>query len=285
MVGIRTRIAPTPSGYLHVGNGLNFLLAHAIARESGGTVLLRIDDLDAERTRPAYVEDIFESLHWLGITWDEGPRDAVDFARNWSQTGRMGPMYNMLERLRDMGVLFACICSRKELAGCTCRDQGLSFDATGTTWRLRVPAPCPVVINDLIGGSTTVDLNTLMPDPVLRQRNGSPAYQLASLADDLRFGINVIVRGEDLLPSTACQLYLAALLAEHGFLDVMFLHHPLITDDQGRKLAKSEGADSLRTMRSGGISPDQLKRDAADLLARLRDRCTSPGQRFKRGRT
>lgn len=270
MAGFRTRIAPTPSGYLHAGNALDFLLAHTLARESGGTVLLRIDDLDAGRARPAYVQDIFDSLHWLGIAWDEGPRDPVDFSSNWSQAGRLEPAHEMLWQLREMGALFACTCSRKQLTTCACRDAGLPFDVADTVWRLRVPRPCPVSIKGLFSGTVAVDLGNEMPDPVLRQRNGLPSYQLVSLADDLRFGIDTIVRGADLLPSTACQLHMAGLLGAGGFLNARFLHHPLLTDERGRKLSKSEGASSLRSMRMAGASSATLQREAAEMLARLR---------------
>lgn len=270
MSGLRTRIAPTPSGFLHAGNALNFLITHQLAREEGGTILLRIDDLDTERVRPEYVQDIFDSLHWLGITWDEGPRDAEDFHRNWSQTLRPEQANALLLELKDAGHLYACTCSRKQVAHCTCRARNIPFDLPDATWCLRVPSPCPVMIKTWPTGDAPVDLHDALRDPVLRQRDRSPAYQLASLADDLRFGMTLIVRGEDLLPSSACQLYLAELSGLGTFRHTRFLHHPLIPDDNGGKLSKSEGASSLRAMRMAGKPADKLRAQAADLVDQLR---------------
>lgn len=270
MSGPRTRIAPTPSGFLHAGNALDFLITHQLAREEGGTVLLRIDDLDTERVRPEYVQDIFDSLEWMGITWDEGPRDAEDFHQNWSQTQRLAEAHAMLLVLKDAGHLYACTCSRKQAAECPCRELDLPFDARETTWRLRVPDTCPITLKNWPTGSIHLDLRSALRDPVLRQRNGSPAYQLASLADDVRFRTSLIVRGEDLLPSSTCQIHLAGLLRLDEFSDVRFLHHPLITDTDGRKLSKSEGATSLRAMRLAGETADHLYDRAAGVLALLR---------------
>ena len=270
MSGLRTRIAPTPSGFLHAGNALNFLVTHQLAREEDGAILLRIDDLDTGRTRPEYVQDIFDSLDWLGITWDEGPRDAEDFRENWSQTLRLEQADALLLALKDAGHLYACTCSRRQVADCMCRERDLSFDVPEACWRLRVPEPCPVVIKNWPLGEFRADLHSALPAPALRQSNGSPAYQLASLADDVRYGMSLIVRGEDLLPSSACQVYMASLLGLNTFCAIRFLHHPLIADNKGRKLSKSEGADSLRAMRLAGGTPDHLRKQAADLLALLR---------------
>ena len=270
MSGLRTRIAPTPSGFLHAGNALNFLITHQLAREQGCTLRLRIDDLDTERVRPEYVQDIFDSLHWLEIIWDEGPHDPEDFYRNWSLTFRTEEANALLIALKDAGYLYACTCSRSQVVSCTCGSKSIRFDLPNATWRLRVPEPCPMRINAWPNGEVLVDLHTALRDPVLRQRNGSPAYQIASLADDLRFGTTLIVRGEDLLPSTACQLYIAELLGSDTFHRARFLHHPLITDEHGRKLSKSQGAASLRGMRLAGEPADKLRAQAATMVARLR---------------
>ena len=269
MSGLRTRIAPTPSGFLHAGNALNFLITHQLARGANGAILLRIDDLDTERVRAAYIEDIFESLNWLGIGWDEGPRDADELRRIWSQASRTGDAARYLDVLGSAGHLYACTCSRKELEACSCRDRTVPFDAPGTTWRLRVPGSCIVTFNTWPQGSAQVDLRAAMRDPVLRQRNSAPAYQLMSLCDDVRFGMNLIVRGEDLLPSTACQVYLAGLLGFQSFSGARFLHHPLLMDAKGVKLSKSAGAHSLRSERLRGHSPDALIAQATETLARL----------------
>lgn len=263
-----TRIAPTPSGYLHAGNAIGFLITARLAKEQNASLRLRIDDLDAERARPEYVNDIFESLSWLRIQCSEGPAHAADHEASWSQDGRTPRYHELLAKLATDHHLYACMCSRRELPACTCCDRDIALDADGVTWRLRVPDTCPV---DIVGwkNNTRVDLAALMHDPVLRQRNGRPAYQIASLADDVDHGITFIVRGADLLPSTACQLYLARLLHLDAFARIRFLHHPLVTDAAGNKLSKSEGAASLKAMRELGRASDPLREQADAVLAEV----------------
>jgi glutamyl/glutaminyl-tRNA synthetase len=260
------RLAPTPSGYLHLGNAVSFVRTWRLARAEGAPILLRIDDLDADRKRPAYVEDIFESLHWLGISWDIGPRDAADFEAHWSQRHRM-PLYGeLLGRLRAEGHLFACECSRAQLqqmgAGGrypgTCREKGLPLDTPGLAWRVRVPEGTVASFRDEAKGPFRIDLSQGMGDFVVRRRDGIPAYQVASLADDLHFGVDSIVRGADLLDSTAAQCLLADRLGEGAFSRNRFWHHALVRDENGRKLSKSEGAESLHSLRAAGIGPEQI---------------------------
>ena len=250
----RLRLAPTPSGYLHVGNALNFALNWLAARLGGAGLLLRIDDLDAERKRPEYVQDIFDSLHWLGMDWDEGPRSADDFEKNWSQHLRFPLYFNVLERLRKKGEVFACRKSRKDLAPYgnayppEFRDQGLSPDDPDVAWRLKTPP------------------GLALRDFVIRRRDGMPAYQVASVADDLHFGITHIIRGADLADSTDAQRFLASCLNEDKFLKIKFIHHPLVTDEHGEKLSKSAGASSLKALREGGAGADGIFRQAAAML-------------------
>ncbi|MBS1581972.1 MAG: hypothetical protein JST66_07210 [Bacteroidetes bacterium] len=272
--GLRTRIAPTPSGLLHAGNGASFLLAWQAARAAGGDVLLRIDDLDAERVRPEYIADIFGTLGWLGIHPDRGPADAADFDAHWSQRLRIPRYLELVDRLRSGGHLYACGCSRKDIAsrGATegydghCRLRGLSFDAPEVAWRLRIPEGTTAQWTEWAHGRRSLDLARAMGDPVVRQRDGRPAYQVASLADDNDFGITFVVRGEDLLPSTACQLYIASLLELPDPGAATFMHHPLLRDAGGEKLAKSRGAGSLRALREAGEGPEGIHRLAEDLL-------------------
>lgn len=262
----RTRIAPTPSGFLHAGNAVNFLIAFKLARAVGGSVLLRIDDLDAERMRPEYLDDIFRSLEWLGIAWDEGPTGPDDFLRGWSQRSRIDRYQGLADALRAGGHLYACGCSRARAVACACGTRGLPFDAPGMSWRLRVAPPCPVAIARWPRGTRSVDLATAMPHPVLRRRDGRPAYQLASLADDVEHRIDLVVRGEDLLPSTACQLHIANVLGLSAFSEARFVHHPVLLDEQGGKLSKSEGASSLKAMREAGIFPMELHATAGRMI-------------------
>ncbi|MBV6440320.1 MAG: hypothetical protein DYG98_10590 [Haliscomenobacteraceae bacterium CHB4] len=274
--GCRLRFAPTPSGYLHPGNALNFALNWLVARHCGGRILLRIDDLDAERKRPEYVRDVFESLMWLGLDWDEGPgiydlqyatyvpehtslglRVAAacdDFEKNWSQHRRLPLYFNALKNLRDTGLLFACRKSRRDLASYgggyppEFRDQNLSLDDPDVAWRIQTPQGFP------------------MPDFIVRRRDGLPAYQIASLADDVHFGVTHVIRGGDLEASTQAQRFLAECLGESGFLHIRFLHHPLLTNELGEKLSKSAGASSLRAMREQGEGPMEVYRKTAALV-------------------
>lgn len=262
---MKTRIAPTPSGFLHAGNAFSFLVTARLAKALGAKVLLRIDDLDAERSRPEYVEDIFRSLEWLGILVDEGPSGPEDFARNWSQQHRIERYMGIAEALRAAGHLYPCDCSRSELGAWiergvhSCRDRGAGGVPVETPWRLCIPAPCSVDIPELEGDPCRVDLAKMMPDPVMLQRGtGRPAYQIASLCDDLDMAVTFIVRGADLLPSTACQVYLAHLLKAETFPAIPFHHHPLALDPDGQKLSKSAGAASLKAMRESGLSSNPL---------------------------
>ena len=240
--GSMLRMAPTPSGFLHRGNLLNFYLNWHAARSKGARLLLRIDDLDADRKRPEYVAGIFETLHHAGFDWDIGPgtgmtdtaRCVADFEACWSQHHRIDLYNELLARLRDTGLLFACRKSRKDIAAAggvyppDFREQGLSLDNPDVAWRIR-----------------TAGLDPTMQDFVVRRRDGIPAYQVASVADDLHFGVTHIIRGEDLEPSTRAQIWLAGLLGETAFGEIRFLHHPLLRNERGEKLSKSAG-DGIR---------------------------------------
>ncbi|MEZ4986943.1 MAG: glutamate--tRNA ligase family protein [Saprospiraceae bacterium] len=269
----RSRIAPTPSGLLHPGNGTSFVITWALARAYSGTLLLRIDDLDRARYRREYVEDIFQTLEWLGIDIDEGPSGVEDFERNWSQHIRLPRYHAALNQLKADGHLFACRCTRKQLSHAAdsgvypghCTHLHLPFEEEDTAWR---------VYPDTGDGSLSMRVwpqgEILLPYPadsfVVRQKNGYPAYQIASLVDDTHFGITHIVRGEDLLPSTAAQLYLANLMKNTTFPATVFLHHPLIKDANGQKLSKSKGAGSIQALRHQGATPLLLYQQAATLL-------------------
>ncbi len=233
MSTFRTRIAPTPSGYLHQGNALNFLITWARARLAQGQVMLRIDDVDQSRVRSEYVQDVFDVLLALRLSWDLGPRTAEEFHASWSQHLRYPRYMDVLQQLRNRGVLFACTCTRAEIRSRRadmrytglCLDAGHDFDAPNVAWRLRTPHTLP------------------LPFPILLQKEGSPAYHLASVVDDVDFGITHIVRGADLEPSSLVQKYLASTTPELApFLNITIEHHTLLVDEQGKKLSKSQGA-------------------------------------------
>ncbi len=270
---MRTRIAPTPSGYLHLGNGAAFVLAWKLAQEAGGKLLLRIDDLDAGRVRPEYIEDIFRTLEWLGVEPQEGPVDAADFKVKWSQQLRLAEYHGLLNELRAGGHLYGCTCSRKDITDRTgttvydghCRHLDLDLDAPGIVWRLKMPKGESVAVSTWPSGEL-VRHALATADPVVRQRNGSPAYQVASLADDLHFHVDTIIRGTDLLPSTMLQLHIAQQLGRTEFGEVRFLHHPLVAGPDGRKLSKSSGAVSLRHWRESGRGSQEIHTWAERLL-------------------
>ncbi len=270
----RTRIAPTPSGLLHLGNGVSFIVTWVLARANNGEVFLRIDDLDAERSRPEYVVDIFETLEWLGLDYDEGPSGPDDFYANYSQQLRLEQYQDTLNKLRTKGHLFACTCSRRQIneqsedgryPG-TCRDQALDWWAPQTAWRVRVPDEVEVSFREWRQGRSCISPGQEMGDFVLRQKNERPAYQLASLLDDLQWNINFIVRGQDLLSSTGAQIYLAELLNETAFTEATFWHHPLLTDESGEKLSKSKMSTALKARREMGEGPQALYLEAAKWL-------------------
>ena len=245
-----TRLAPTPSGYLHAGNLFNFLYNWLWARSNGGRVLLRIDDMDASRMRPEYVAHIFQTLHYFGLHADLGPKTPENLPRDWSQHRRM-PLYEQqLQVLAEQKLVYACACSRKDLAAHTiypghCREKGLPLDTPGTAGRLRVPDEARVTLHDRMLGRVEQALAPIAGDFVIRRRDGLPAYAMCSVADDLHFGVTHVARGEDLLPSTLCQLFLAEQLGEKQFREIRFLHHPLLADEQGRKLSKTAGDGRL----------------------------------------
>lgn len=285
MLPLRTRLAPTPSGRLHPGNAISFLLTWTVARAAGGTILLRIDDLDKARRRQDFVADVFETLEWLGIDYDEGPSGVDDFLRHWSQHTRLDYYQQALTRLRDQGRLFACRCSRREVQERTvdgvyrghCRELGLDFADENVTWRVSVPEHTSLSLRDWRWGRRTIDLSGYLGDFVVRRKNGLPAYQIASLVDDDHFNINFIVRGEDLFSSTGAQLFLAQLLGDKRFSRNIFWHHKLLKDEQGEKLSKSKGAGSLAEWREAGHSPTPLYQLAADWL-NIYQTITDPNQ-------
>jgi glutamyl/glutaminyl-tRNA synthetase len=294
---VKTRLAPTPSGFLHIGNGASFVATWALARMYEGQILLRIDDLDAERMRTEYVDDIFRTLDWLGVDWHEGPFSTEDFTKNWSQHLRLDAYEKALLNLQKTGDLYVCNCSRKDirerstngLYPNTCRPNRLNPTSKisnyekNTAWRIvveegksvrfkNIEKTDPLSINAFFDGKSSiskhfdVNLSVEMGDFIVRQKNGLPSYQLASLVDDVFFGVNFIVRGEDLLHSTAAQIFLAERLNISNFLETTFWHHPLITEKNGSKLSKSEGAASLLALREAGHSAAIVVREAAKWL-------------------
>jgi len=262
----KTRIAPTPSGFLHLGNVLSFAITAAIAERAGAKILLRIDDLDRDRVRKEYVQDIFDTLNFLEIPWHEGPRNYAEYESQFSQVHRVTLYHKALEELRQGDRLFACTCSRaqvrmnnpEEIYAGTCRDMRIAFDTKDVSWRLKTDITEDITVNTLDHAAIKAHLPASMQDFVVRKKDGYPAYQLASVIDDLHFGVDLVVRGEDLRDSTLAQLYLAARLGRNGFQRVTFHHHKLLSKKGGMKLSKSAGDTSVSYLRKQGKKPAEI---------------------------
>ncbi len=235
------RLAPTPSGYLHLGNAVSFVLTWLLVRQAGGTLHLRIDDLDRARLRRTYLDNIFEVIDWLKIDYDCGPSGTDDFLRHYSQLLHL-PDYNYaLRRLALSGLLYGSPRSRTGGAA----GAPVPLATPGAAWRARVPPSTTIEWADGGQAAVSVPLAAEMPDFVVRKKDGVAAYQLASVVDDLRLGTTLIVRGHDLLPSTAAQLWLASQVSDLKNFNsnhIRFFHHDLLTDAAGRKLSKSTQA-------------------------------------------
>lgn len=264
-----SRLAPTPSGLLHLGNAFSFWETWLAVRASGGTLRLRVDDLDASRSKPEWVEALFRDLEWLQLDWDLGPEGPEALAALHSQQLRLERYRQLLKRLRDHGLLYACDCTRRQLREAsptgsypgTCRRRNLPLEDPEVAWRVRMADAQEERIlryQDEAGASRTASAPA--EDFVVRRRDGIPAYQIASLADDEADGINWIVRGQDLEESTGRQLWLAQRAGCSGFLQARFHHHALLLDDSGSKLSKSKGALALSSLRESGVTLAELRR-------------------------
>lgn len=274
-----TRLAPTPSGYLHLGNILSFAITSYYARKYNSPTLLRIDDMDRERARDEYLQDIFDTLEYLGIPWQQGPRNLEDFQQNWSQYKRLELYEKALQQLRDTGQVFACECSRSQIAAQspdgrypgTCANKKMSLDDPNLQWRLQTRPARVLQAQKPEGQSVKCTLPASVWNFVVRRKDGLPAYQLTSLIDDLHFGVDIVVRGIDLWPSTWAQLYLAGVLEKHEFLQTKFIHHPLLLLSDGRKLSKSAGDSSIQSLRKEGWSREAIYQHIAKLFGSYRN--------------
>ncbi|CAD5270763.1 MULTISPECIES: glutamate--tRNA ligase family protein [unclassified Imperialibacter] len=262
-----TRFAPTPSGFLHVGNVYSFLITWLLARKNNGQILLRIDDLDQERVRPEYVESIFRTLEWLGLDWDLGPSSVQQFEKEYSQLRRMELYETALQNLKKEEAVFGCDCSRKLVKKLIeehnykgiCQYKGLDLDDHDISWRLKTDGMAVVQMKRYKQALSVEELPYSQSHFVVRRRDGIPAYHLASVVDDEYFGVNMIARGEDLFESSVAQLYLAEKLGLRAFSQAEFFHHALIMDE-GRKLSKSQQSSAVL---------DEFSQDKAKLLRKL----------------
>ena len=268
----RGRIAPSPTGPLHLGHARTFWIAQERARAKRGAVVLRNDDLDRSRCKPEFVNAMFEDLRWFGFEWQEGPDIGGPFAP-YNQGERFDFYRRALKQLENGGSIYPCTCSRKDIqnsasaphaaddqepiyAG-TCRSRAhSSIGARQFSWRFRVPDGETISFIDGNFGSQTFIAGRDFGDFVVWRPDDVPSYQLACVVDDAAMQITEVVRGADLLVSTARQLLLYRAL---NLPAPAFFHCELVTDANGVRLAKRHDASSLRTLRAHNADPAALR--------------------------
>ena len=257
------RLAPSPTGLLHLGHARTFLIAWWRARSVGGRILMRLEDLDGPRAKPEMAEAALRDLAWLGLDWD-GP--------SYVQSTGLAEIQAAAAELAARGLAYACVCSRGDIRSAqsapqqgeaeprypgTCRGkygslaEAQSVTAKPAGLRLLVPDGA-VTVSDEIAGSHDYDVQATVGDFLIAKRDHAPAYQLAVVVDDARQGVTEVVRGEDLLESSARQILLQRAL---GLPAVRYFHAPLVLDETGRRLAKRHDDLSLAELRAGGTDP------------------------------
>ena len=256
----RGRFAPSPTGRLHLGNARSALLGWLWARSESGEFLLRIEDLDPDRSKPLFTDGIFEDLEWLGLDWD-GPV--------WKQSERAALYDEALARLEKSGRAYRCWCSRAEVARAasaphlgeegpvypgTCRSNPVPKPGRQPSWRFGVE-PGIERFTDAIHGACTQDVARDVGDFIIRRTDGVASYQLAVVVDDALSGVTHVLRGEDLLSSTARQLQLQRAL---GYSHPVYAHVPLLMQADGKRLAKREGSSTVAGLRELGWSPKKV---------------------------
>lgn len=264
-----TRFAPSPTGRLHLGHALSAAVGHRLARDSGGRFLLRIEDLDPARSRPEFVAGIKQDLRWLGIAWDEPPL---------VQSQRRQVYAEALANLKALGVIYPCFCTRSDIAAAlsaphgpataypgTCRaqpDDPVRIATSPHSWRLdsaKALALAGLTLWREGEREILADAGDIH-DEILARKDALGSYHLACVIDDAASGVTVVVRGVDLRPSTPVQRLLQMLL---GLPAPAYHHHPMVTHDDGRRLAKRDLAPTLAAMRDAGVDGPSLARDLA----------------------
>ena len=286
----RGRLAPSPTGYLHLGHARTFWQAQQRARQHGGELILRNDDLDSTRYKMEFVDAMLEDLRWFGFEWSEGPDVGGNFAP-YNQSGRMDCYRDALEKLRAGHFIYPCTCSRKDIQAAvtaphagdeeliypgTCRpsaergmrnmespagnvgpsDSSARRPTSKFCWRFRVPDGETISFLDENLGAQRFVAGKDFGDFVVWRNDGVPSYQLACVADDAAMRITEVVRGADLLVSTARQILLYRALGQPV---PRFFHCELMLDARGERLAKRHDALSLRALREQGNTPEQIR--------------------------
>ena len=276
MSEVTGRFAPSPTGRMHLGNVAAALLSWLSAKSAGGKWILRIEDLDPQRSRMEYALTLEDDLRWLGLTWDEGGTDDIGPNGPYMQSRRHHIYSKYLEQLRDTGFTYPCRCTRAEIMatqaphqsdgrivyGGNCRPASLpahGLDYSGAATRLAVP-DSNISFDDGLYGTLTYNLARDVGDFVVCRADGAWAYQLAVVVDDALMGVTEVVRGSDLLLSAAQQTYLYRLL---GLRAPRFIHHPLLCNDSGRRLSKRDADLDMGALRKRCSAPEVLGRVAA----------------------
>lgn len=260
---------------MHRGHARTFLIAQERALHRDGQLILRIEDLDRDRCKPEFESALLEDLKWAGLRWDEGPDIDGTFG-SYRQSERMEIYRSALHALHEQSCAFPCHCSRKDVLSAVqapheqggeliypghCRDRPFSFDtktdALGVNWRMRVPVGETIAFQDGACGEQRFVAGRDFGDFLIWRKDGVPAYELAVVLDDIAMKVTEVVRGEDLLLSTARQLLIYRAL---GATPPSFYHCPLVVDETGKRLAKRDKAMSLRELRREGFDPKDLRR-------------------------
>ncbi len=266
------RLAPSPTGGLHLGHARSFLIAWLAARHRDGRIILRIEDLDVSRVRTEARVSTLLDLHWLGLDWDEGP-DIGGPAEPYVQSERRDCYEAVLNRLKAAESVYPCTCTRAEIERAASaphsEDEGPSYPGTCShrsaadadrlgdrpfAWRFRVPRQS-IGWDDVFLGRVEHDPSRAGGDFIVARNRVGPAYQLAVVTDDAAMGVNQVIRGSDLVPSTPRQILLYRAL---GWPAPTFGHVPLAVTPDGRRLAKRDGSLKLATLRQAGIDPRKL---------------------------
>ncbi len=261
------RLAPSPTGGLHLGHARTFLVAWLAARHAGGRVILRVEDLDRSRVRAEASRTALVDLRWLGLDWDEGP-DVGGPSAPYSQSERSELYDELLERLKANESVYPCTCTRADVSRASSaphlEDEGPTYPGTCSirhvsdaknlgdrpfAWRFRVPAG-PVDWNDLFLGRVAVDPSRVGGDFIVARQNAGFSYQLGVVADDAAMGVSQVIRGTDLVPSTPRQILL---YRQAGRPEPTFGHVSLAVESNGRRLAKRDGSLKLATLRENGV--------------------------------
>lgn len=272
----RGRLAPSPTGALHLGNARSFLLAWLSIRSRGGTLLLRMEDLDHPKVKPEAAQQALDDLRWLGLDWDEGPDIGGPHAP-YTQSERIARYRDALAQLQARGLVYPCVCSRRDVETAQsapqdgedglyysgrCRERFSDYAAATAAlppgrlpaWRFRVE-PGVHAFHDAFHGRQSCDIAAHVGDFVLARHPDGAGYMLAVVADDHAMGVTEVLRGDDLLPATHRQSLLYQAL---GLTPPTFVHVPLVVAEDGRRLAKRHGDTRLATLRERGLSPETV---------------------------